>query len=207
MTVTTKLSLDLQKTCPVPTVNAVQNDRYSRSLEISMYADGEPWTIPENAEVLVSYRKSDGTGGEYDILPDGCLAWTATENLLTVALAPQMLTVSGAVSMAVSILQGEAQISTFPIILNVSRRAGPDEGESEDYYAVTRFLPVPEAAETGQYLRISAVDTNGRVTALEAVDAPTVSGEGGSYTLTEEDKEEIVNEVLASLPAAEGVGF
>lgn len=204
MTVITKLKLDLQKTGLIPVVNAVQNDRYFRSLEISLYAGGEPWAIPADAYVSVSYSKPDGRGGEYDTLPDGSQAWSAAEHVLTVALAPQMLTAAGAVSAAVIITQEEKQISSFPIVVNVSRRAA-QEG-SADYYAVARFVPSPQSAKKGQYLRIAAVDGNGRVTAMEAVDAPGGTG-GGSYILTEEDKQEIIDEVLASMPAAEGMGF
>lgn len=206
MIVTTKLTLDLQKACSVPTVHAVQNDRYTRLLKISLYANGEPWNIPADAYVSVGYSKPDGRGGEYDTLPDGTQAWSAADNVLTVVLAPQMLTAAGAVSASVTITQGDQQISALPIVVNVSRRAAQED--SADYYAVARFLPSPQRAKAGQYLKISEVDTNGRVTAVLAVDAPSGgSGEGGSYTLTEEDKQEIVEEVLASLPAAEGVGF
>lgn len=205
MTVTTKLKLDLQKTDLIPVVNAVQNDRYSRVLEISLFAGGELWPVPTGAQVSVSYSKPDGRGGEYDTLPDGTRAWSASDNVLTVTLAPQMLTAVGVVSMAVTISQGDLQISTFPIALTVTQKTSQED--SADYYAVARFLPSPQTARKGQFLRIAAVDGNGRVTAMEAVDAPAGGTGGGSYTLTEEDKQEIVEEVLASLPAAEGVGF
>lgn len=204
MTVTTKVKLDLQQTCPVSIVSAVQNDRYTRSLEIHLFADGASWPIPADADVLLSYGKPDGTGGEYDTLPDGTKAWWVSDNILTVVLAPQMLTVSGAVTATVTLVQGAKQISAFPLVVNVSPRAGQEE--SADYYAIARFLPSPQSAKQGQYLRIAAVDGSGRVTRTEAVDAPS-GGSGGSDGLTEEDKQEIVREVLAAIPAAEGVGF
>lgn len=42
-------------------------------------------------------------------------------------------------------------------------------------------IPTPATAEVGKYLRVAAVDASGKVTAVEAVDAPT---SGGSSSAT-----------------------
>lgn len=44
-------------------------------------------------------------------------------------------------------------------------------------------IPMPSTAKVGQFLRVAAVDANGRVTAVEAVDMP--SG-GGNATVEDE---------------------
>ena len=150
MIITSKIKMNLQQQNHIPVVNAVQNDRYCRNLEMELYAGEERWLIPEDAAVVVSYLKADGKGGEYDTLPDGTAGWLAQEHVLTIAMAPQMLTAPGAVRMMVSLIQNEKQISTFTILVNVSRAVNADISESEDYRYVTRFLPMPD----GPRLRI-----------------------------------------------------
>ena len=187
--------MDLQKK-QTPVVNAIQNDRYCRNLEMELYAGDIPWVIPEDAAVVVSYVKPDGTGGEYDTLPDGTTAWSAHDNVLTVALAPQVLTAPGAVCMMVSLIREEMQVSTFAVLVNVSRAITASIGESEDYQYVTRFLPMPNGAAAGKYLMISGVDAAGNVLSLEAVEAPS-GGTGDVPVLTlEESAEGVIVSVL-----------
>ena len=95
MMITNKLKLDMQNPGILPTIHAVQNDSYSRNLEIALLAGGKPFPVPENGTVVIRYKKSDGKGGEYDTLPDGRAAWQAAQNVLTVALAPQILPPAG----------------------------------------------------------------------------------------------------------------
>lgn len=189
MIITSKIKMDLQKQNQIPVVNAVQNDRYCRNLEMELYAGGERWLIPEDAAVVVSYLKADGKGGEYDTLPDGTAGWFAQEHVLTIALAPQMLTAPGAVRVMVSLIQEEKQISTFAVLVKVSRAVNATVFESEDYRYVTRFLPMPEGAEAGKYLRISGVDEAGNVISLEAAEGPA-GGTGEMPALTLEETEE-----------------
>lgn len=74
MTVTHKLKLDLARRTMTPRIDVVHGDTGSRVLELALQAQGEPWAIPVDGAVMISYRKSDGTGGEYDRLPDGSSA-------------------------------------------------------------------------------------------------------------------------------------
>ena len=97
MMITNKINLDLQKPGTMPTIYAVQNDSYSRNLEIALFSNHRIFSFPENAAVVIRYKKSDGKGGEYDTLPDGNIAWQADRNILTVALVPQVLTTPGSV--------------------------------------------------------------------------------------------------------------
>lgn len=73
-----------------------------------------------------------------------------------------------------------------------------------------------EGLAVGKYFRIAAIDANGHAV-LEAVEAP-IGPQGapgadghtpikGTDYFTEEDKAEMVNAVLAALPAAEGVSY
>ena len=46
MIITNKLTLDLQKPGTIPTIHAVQNDSYSRNLEIALYEGRKPFVFP-----------------------------------------------------------------------------------------------------------------------------------------------------------------
>ena len=198
--ITNKLKLDLQKPGTTPTVHAVQNDSYSRNLEIALFSGHRPFAFPDGGTVVVRYKKADGKGGEYDTLPDGSAAWWVERNILTVALAPQVLTTPGSVLLSVTLIACETQISVFPIRLSVEPIAAGKTAKSEDYFYITGLLPAPESGKTGQYLRIAAVNEHGRITALEAAEAAagTVPQKGIDYW-TETDRESIVQDVLAAL--------
>lgn len=178
MIVTTKMTMDLLKPGTVPVVYGVRNDAYCRQLELTLVCGGESWTVPEDAAVVVKYRKSDGTGGVYDTLPDGKPAWAAEGNVLTVVLAPQVLTGAGIVQLTVTLIREEVMLSTFGILLNVQEAVQEAGTESETYGYVTRFLTAPGYAEAGQVFRAAQVDGVGRVTAVEAVDPAGLFGMG-----------------------------
>lgn len=202
MIITSKLKMDLQRPGSTPIVSAVQDDRYSRDLELALYDGRIPWTVPETACALVRYRKADGRGGEYDTLPDGSKAWSAKRNVLTVTLAPQVLTVPGFVELTVSLIAQEKQLSAFPIRLHVLPAVRETIADSEDYVSVTGFLPAPSEAKQGQYLRVASVDGSGKVTGVEAVSL--AGGSGGE--IAPEEIRQIVEECLEETPDAEPAG-
>lgn len=151
MIITHKLKLDLQEPGNLPRIHAVQDDRYGRNLEISLYSGPEPWQIPSGATAIIRYRKCDGTGGEYNLLPDGTAAWCAEGNVLTVALAPQVTTVPGMVSLSVTLVEGDSQITTFAMGLHVKPGVKGVLAESEDYFRLVTLgtvetLPAGSAA-------------------------------------------------------------
>lgn len=188
--------MDLQKPQTLPVVSAVQTDRYSRNLEISLYANEKFFPIPEDTAVVIRYKKFDGKGGEYDTLPDGSCAWSSEGNTLTIALAPQALTAPGIVEVSVSLIAGEQQLSTFPIQINVQPIARAGIAKSENYFYVTGLLTAPSSAKVGQYLQIESVSQDGKVTGIKAVDL-------GADTGGEPDPvqvQQIVAEYLAQNP-------
>ena len=73
-----KLEIDLSGQAVMPRVDMVEGDQYTRQLELSLLCGGESWEIPEDVHAAVRFRKPDGTGGEYDSLPDGSPAWSAS---------------------------------------------------------------------------------------------------------------------------------
>lgn len=180
MIVTHKITMDFLHPGQTPQITAVQNDRYTREVEISLYADTEPWHIPEDVSVLIGYRKNGGSGGEYNTLPDGTQAWKQEENRLTISLVPQMLSDAGLATLAVSLISGDKEINTFGLQIRVEPNAREEMEASEDYVNVTGFVPAPVNAKAGQFLRVSQVDETGRVTAVETADGATATGEKGA---------------------------
>lgn len=182
MIVTHKVTMDLLHPGQIPRITAIQDDQYTRNVEISLYSGSDPWLIPEDVSVLIYYRKNCGTGGQYNTLPDGTQAWAVQENQLTIALAPQVLTSPGLVTMAVSLISGNKEISTFSMMIYIRPNSRAIMEDSEDYVNVTGFVPAPVSAKVGQFLRISQVDENGRITGMEAVDGGIATGGGGGAT-------------------------
>lgn len=196
MIITNKITMDLQRSKPTPTIDAVQTDTYSRNLEIELLENGEPFLYDGNLAVVIRYRKLDGTGGEYDTLPDGSSAWTLWKNYLTIALAPQVLTFPGNVLLSVSLAAEGKQLSTFPVELNVRHLSRAINATSENYLYLTGLLPAPSTAEPGQYLQVAAVDSGGKVTGVQAVPAP----ENGSAVADPVQIRQIVRDYLNSSP-------
>lgn len=133
MNVTTKLKIDLQKKSLQPEIDAVQGDTYSRQLELSLYTGVTPWIIPDDTLIAVRYCKEDGTHGYYDTLPDGTSAWSFHENIVTVQLAPQMLTAPGRVLTQVELLQKDTVLATFGLKIRVEANAAAGVLRSETY--------------------------------------------------------------------------
>ena len=165
MNVTTKRKTDLQKPNQTLYMDAVQGDANSRYLELSLYSGAVPWMIPESITAAVRYCKPDQTRGYYDTLPEGKTCWQVQENRLTVALAPQMLTVSGTVQAQVEMTLDTTILSTFSIKIHVEENPADGIPSSEDYVNWLQWIKdqtaehtqiVAQAAETAQTAADSA---------------------------------------------------
>ena len=177
-----KLEMDMEIKAPTPWLEIPQGDVNTRRIRFLLMANQMPWYIPEDASVLICFRKSDGTAGEYDTLPDGTLAWEAEGNALSIALAPQVLACEGTVMLYASIRKDEKVLNTFGVEIRVRASGNGEENRidgSEDYYYMTRVMPGPATAEIGQYLCVEDVDALGRVLRVKAVDvSPGEDGVG-----------------------------
>ncbi len=182
MKVTTKRTINLQQPGWVLPIDVMKGDVNSREVELTLMAGNAAWEIPQTATVRICYGKQDGKGGQYDLLPDGSAAWSASGNVLTVQLAPQMLTKEGIIPYSVILTQGDTQLSSFPMPVHVHSGVTPLEG-SEEYFNVSGLLPAPAEALAGQYLRIAEIDPTGRVLRVEGASAQL----GGLATYQEEN--------------------
>ena len=176
MNATTNIRMDLSKPDIGLSVNAVQGDAYSRTLRITLNNGLQPWIIPEDACVAVRYRKPDKTNGYYDTLPDGTAAWSIQENILTIRLAPQMLTVAGTVTAQIELIQGLHTLSTFS--LNVYVEANPAAGalKSETYINWLQWLQEQSDAQVQIALQAAATST----TNAERTEAAAANAERAS---------------------------
>lgn len=178
MKIVQKISMDLARRDFTPRVTVKQGDANSRQVALALFAEGVAWEIPAGATTIIRYRKADGTAGLYDALPDGSPAASASENVLTVNLAPQMLTAAGAVCADVVLVQNDTRLATFNFVINVE--IAPVSGvelESQDYYKVVSLEQINAAlAERVKTVNSIGPDENGNVN----VDAMPVSG--GTFT-------------------------
>lgn len=161
-------------------LHAMQGDQYSRKVSIHLTAGGVFWRVPDNSNVLIHYERKDGTSGEYDALPDGSSAFSIDGNIVTITLAPQMLSTADTINMAVSIIRGQEILTTFPMMLYVHDlpdSEDPDTGES--YFSITGFLPQPAGdAKVGQMFKVKEVSEDGKILAVEAFDLDSLPAGG-----------------------------
>lgn len=166
MNVVTTLKMDLSQPEQTQQVFCVQGDTFSRTVILELLAKGTVWTIPEGTSVLISYYKPDGTCGTYTHLPDGTQAWDINGNVITLVLTPHMLTAAGLVSAQLKLVCGEETISTFTFQIVVQPGIAPGDDPTNYTAWLTAYLPQTTDAGVGQYLKVSQVDPDGRVTGL-----------------------------------------
>ena len=134
MEITHELMLDLQQTGVRQTIYAKRGDSMTRTAKIRLFDGGTEFTVPSGTILQIAYAKSDGKGGLYDTMPDKSSACTASGNIVTAKLHPQMFTVAGLVACELRILTGSGeQLSTFTWFIAVQSSA-TDGIKSEDYY-------------------------------------------------------------------------
>jgi hypothetical protein len=160
-------------------VYAVQGDTNTRNVVIDLYNAGSAWTVPDGTSGVVKFQKADGKGGIYDKIPNGfpAVVYEENSNQIEVSLAPQALTFPGEVKTQVSLIYDNNIISTFSFVVLVQADPGANVEKSTDYVNWDRyFIPQTSGATVGQYLKITKVDSLGRVIEVSPVDAPSGSG-------------------------------
>lgn len=201
MIVTHKLNMDLVRRGITEVINAVQSDTYCRDLQITVTAGGVAVEFPEDVTVRGSYRKADGTRGIYDTMPDGrTAAGSVAGNVVTLSLAPQLLTAAGVAELAVQLISGETMLNVFPVAVDVAALPGFG-GVSENYYSVSG-LPQITAADNGKVLTVvdgmwvageAVAGSGGTVSAIDFTNfangsfTEVVNGEEVSHSVTFDD--------------------
>ena len=163
-------------------VAAKQNEKYVRKIKILLHRGYTPWPIPEGTAAVIRYRKPDGTRGLYDQLPNGdpAVILEAGANALTLILAPQVLTAAGKVCMDVVLINRDAELATFDILVNVLPAPVTDgDLESQDYYNYSTLAELNEVIGNLDDLKTTAKSS--LVAAIN--EAAQTGGDGGSANL------------------------
>lgn len=144
MEIVHKLTVHMEQRRLLPCLEMVQCDANTRVLELTLLSGGVAWEVPAGMKVAVAFRKSDGTAGLYDKLPDGTKACSFSGNVVRAILAPQVLTAWGKVEVAVVIQEPSTldQIGVFPLCIEVARNPAAGKGISNDYYRCTSLADV-----------------------------------------------------------------
>ena len=140
MIVTHRIKMNMDTQGIAPCIHAVQGDACTRAVELSLFSGENRLKLPKNVHVLLRFRKPDGTGGSYDSLPDGACAWCVKGNVVTIVLAPQVLSVPGQVTAQIELIHGSNVLSTFAFLILVERNASVGTLESENYFNLTAWV-------------------------------------------------------------------
>ena len=153
------IDADLKRIGARQTIYAKQGDTCSRKIKISLYSDGNPWTIPTGATAAIRFQKGDGHGGIYDKLGDGTTAYEigGTRGDITITLAPEALTCPGNVLVDVALISGADVMGVFNIVVYVE--AAPTAGitPSNNYYNYQTLADINQAINEAKAAAAGAV--------------------------------------------------
>lgn len=135
---TTAITLNMQLPNIATVAWAVQGDQLSRQV-IATLVDGATAWVPQQAYLgVIRAHKPDGTVAVYDVDEDGNPAVTWVNNVATLAITQQALTVPGTVLMQLEFYDSQNErITAFGWAMNVQPSAVTDtEFLSSDYYNI-----------------------------------------------------------------------
>ena len=135
---TTALTLNMQLPNIAKVSWAVQGDQLARIITATLVDGSVAWNPENTYHGVVRFHKPDGTSGVYDVDEDGNPAVTWEDNVATIIIANQALTVAGTVLMQLEFYDSnEARVTTFGWANNVQPSAVTDtEFLSTDYYNI-----------------------------------------------------------------------
>ena len=138
MQVTKSIKIDLVEKGVQPIVYAKQNDSQTRFIAASLFANGQPFSVPDGVVAMFRAGKPDGTACFYDSNETGTPAITIEGNLVTVELAEQVLTAPGNVQAEINLYTaGGEKLTSFSFAIQVEKSVLTDqEIVSSNYYNV-----------------------------------------------------------------------
>lgn len=123
--ITKKLTVDLARQGNARAIFATQNDKDSRSLEITLTDDGKPYTIPSGSCVVLNCVRPDEASATF-------LASTTEDGVVTVTLGLWALSVAGEVKCSVSVFDGEEKrLTSSTFIIEVAKTLCDDDTETD----------------------------------------------------------------------------
>lgn len=138
MEIVTDLILNLKKPNINTIAHAKQGDKLTRWINADLMDGDSAWTVPNDTNALIRFRKPDGKGGLYDKTEDGNPAIEFTGSKAKICLAEQTMTCPGPVLMELNLYNTDGEIlSSFHFVLEVEESTFPDdELLSDDYFNV-----------------------------------------------------------------------
>lgn len=159
MIVTHNIKADLAAAAPTaPQIDAVQGDANTRAVAITLTANGAPFQVPDGTAAAVRFRKMDGTGGVYSTMPDGSNAYSIDGSIVTVLLAPQVLTCSGIVWISVELTGGSNVLGIFTFLVYVHRDPSVGTAPSENYFSYDTLESI-NTAVAGALAAVDGIDS------------------------------------------------
>lgn len=139
MSIIHNTSVDFTRRVISEPVHIVQGDRTLPTLAVELLSDGQPYTVPDGAQVNIALNKKDGTF----VLNK---ADSVEGNIATFTVTAQMAAVSGDFTPEVQIVNGAGQATTgkFPYIVD---KAEIQEGMIESTSEVTSLIDYADRAE------------------------------------------------------------
>ena len=154
MQVTKSIKIDLVEKGVQPIVYAKQNDSQTRFIAASLFANGQPFSVPDGVIAMFRAGKPDGTACFYDSNETGTPAITIAGNLVTVELAEQVLTAPGNVQAEINFYTaGGEKLTSFSFAIQVEKSVLTDqEIVSSNYYNVLteQVKAAQDAAQSAQ---------------------------------------------------------
>lgn len=179
MIITKKFTMALDQRGVAPVIDAVQDDSFARAVAITLTNEGQPWEIPSDTTAAIRFKKRDGKSGLYDTLPDGSAAYSIADNVVTVTLAPEVLTAEGNVAASVALYNGTNILGVFPFIVSVAPNPAGGQSISNNYYYLQTWDDVNAAI--GQLSELSTTDKTSLVAAInELAEKAVMLPEGGT---------------------------
>lgn len=140
MKVTNKIDIHLDDLRHIPPINVMQADANTRVLELSLYASGKAWNVPEGVNVAVAYDGASGHGA-YDTLQDGTVAYTVNGNVVTAVVTPQAIAMPGNTDLTIVFTDGNGkQLSSFCVTLKVERNPAVNATKPPDYINLRQWM-------------------------------------------------------------------
>lgn len=137
-----KITIDVSDPLTAPVVRAVQEDIRSRFVEITLVRNGQPLDIPVGAYGMIGIRRPDGTYCLYDETEDETSAITITDNVVTIYLSQEALSVAGAMYTSVSLYSsdGMTRLTAFAFTVAVEPTAVPSGAVPSTYINILQGL-------------------------------------------------------------------
>lgn len=167
-----------------PRLRMVQGDSNTRTIEASLWDGAQPYAVPDGSNVMVRFRKPDGTGGLYDTTEGGSPI-TFDGNNVAAPVATQMLAVPGEVAAEMDIYgtgTGTAaeKLATFRFIVEVAPCVLPDaEIISSDYYNILS-AQIAAAVAAGEKADAALAAANQAAAAAESAEQSKTAAAGSA---------------------------